>query len=62
GVVQSADGRPTEQSYDVDKVLAVELNKDLAKLRATINASLPRINTMLKAAGLKQIESKGPIA
>jgi len=62
GVVQSADGRPTQQSYDVDKVLTVELNKDLAKLRATINANLPRINTMLKAAGLKEIESKGPIA
>jgi len=62
GVVQSADGRPTQQSYDVDKVLATELNKDLAKLRATINANLPRINTVLKAAGLKEIESKGPIA
>ena len=62
GVVQSADGRPTQQSYDVDKVLTVELNKDLTKLRATINASLPRINTVLKAAGLKEIESKGPIA
>ncbi len=62
GVVQSADGRPTQQSYDVDKVLTVELNKDLAKLRAAINANLPRINTMLKAAGLKEIESKGPIA
>ncbi len=62
GVVQSADGRPTQQSYDVDKVLTVELNKDLTKLRATINANLPRINTMLKAAGLKEIESKGPIA
>jgi hypothetical protein len=62
GVVQSADGRPTQQSYEVDKVLTVELNKDLAKLRATINANLPRINTMLKAAGLKEIESKGPIA
>jgi photosystem II stability/assembly factor-like uncharacterized protein len=62
GVVQSADGRPTQQSYEVEKVLTVELNKDLAKLRATINANLPRINTMLKAAGLKEIESKGPIA
>ncbi len=62
GVVQSADGRPTEQSYDVEKVLTVELNKDLTKLRSTINANLPRINTMLKAAGLKEIESKGPIA
>jgi photosystem II stability/assembly factor-like uncharacterized protein len=62
GVVQSADGKPTQQSYDVDKVLTTELNKDLTKLRSTINANLPRINTILKAAGLKEIESKGPIA
>ena len=46
---------------DVDKVLTVELNKDLAKLRAAINANLPRINTTLKAAGLKEIESTGPM-
>jgi photosystem II stability/assembly factor-like uncharacterized protein len=62
GVVQSADGRPTQQTYDVDKVLSVELNKDMTKLRATINATLPKINTLLRAAGLKEIESKGPIA
>jgi photosystem II stability/assembly factor-like uncharacterized protein len=62
GVIQSSDGRPTEQSYGVDKVLTSELNKDLTKLRATINANLPRINAMLRAAGLKEIESKGPIA
>jgi photosystem II stability/assembly factor-like uncharacterized protein len=62
GVIQSSDGRPTEQSYEVDKVLGTELNKDLTKLRATISANLPRINAMLRAAGLKEIESKGPIA
>ncbi len=62
GVIQSSDGRPTQQSYEVDKVLAVELNKDLTKLRATINANLPRINALLRAAGLKEIDSKGPIA
>jgi photosystem II stability/assembly factor-like uncharacterized protein len=62
GVVQSADGRPTQQSYEVDKVLTTELNKDLTKLHSTISANLPRINTVLKAAGLKEIESKGPIA
>ena len=62
GVVQSADGRPTQQSYDVEKVLTTELNKHLTKLRAAISANLPKINAMLRAAGLKEIESKGPIA
>ena len=62
GVIQSSDGRPTQQSYDVDKLLTVELNKDLTKLRATIGADLPRINALLRAAGLKEIASKGPVA
>lgn len=62
GVVQSADGRPTKQSYDVDKVLTVELNKDITKLRSILGDQLPKINSMLRAAGLKEIESKGPIA
>ncbi len=62
GVIQSSDGRPTQQSYDVDKLLTVELNKDLTKLRSTIGADLPRINGLLRAAGLKEIASKGPVA
>lgn len=61
-MIQSSDGRPTEQSYEVDKLLGAELNKDLTKLRATINANLPRINALLRAAGLKEIDSKRPIA
>ena len=62
GVIQSSDGRPTQQSYDVDKVLTAELNKDLTKMRAAISANLPKINALLRAAGLKEIDSKGPIA
>jgi photosystem II stability/assembly factor-like uncharacterized protein len=62
GVVQSADGRPTRQSYEVYKVVSSELATDMAKLRQLMTANLPKVNILLRAAGLKEIESKGPIA
>jgi hypothetical protein len=61
GVVQSSDGRPTQQSYDVYKVVSTELTKDLDKLHRLTSTNLPKINALLRAAGLKEIETKGPI-
>jgi len=61
GVVQSSDGRPTQQSYDVYKVVSTELTKDLDKLHRLMSTNLPKINAILRAAGLKEIETKGPI-
>ena len=60
GVVSSADGRPTQQSYDVYKVVSAELNTQLTKLRKVMGDDLPRINAILRAAGLKPIERSGP--
>jgi DNA repair exonuclease SbcCD ATPase subunit len=62
GVVSSADGRPTQQTYDVYKVLQTELTKDLTSLRKVMSDHLPKINAMLRAAGLKPIDSAGPIS
>ena len=61
GVVQSSDGRPTQQSYEVYKVVSTELTKDLDKLHRLMGTNLPKINAILRAAGLKEIETKGPI-
>jgi hypothetical protein len=61
GVVQSSDGRPTQQSYDVYKVVSSELSRNLDKLHRLMNTNLPKINAMLRAAGLKEIEMKGTI-
>ncbi|HEV8215792.1 MAG TPA: hypothetical protein VGP95_08160, partial [Gemmatimonadaceae bacterium] len=62
GVVQSSDGRPTQQSYDVYKVLSSELTRDMNKLQKLMNTELPKLNAILKAAGLKEIEpAKGPV-
>ncbi|MGH9886663.1 MAG: WD40/YVTN/BNR-like repeat-containing protein, partial [bacterium] len=62
GVVGSSDGRPTQQSYDVYKVVSAELAKEMAVLRKLVGENLPKINAMLRAAGLKQIDATGPIS
>jgi hypothetical protein len=62
GVVSSADGRPTQQSYDVYKVVSTELNVQITKLRQLMATDLPKVNAMLRAAGLKQIDANGPIS
>src|SRR6185295_9880948 len=62
GVVSSSDGRPTNQSFDVYTVVTKELNVQTSKLRRILNTDLPRINAMLRAAGLKPIDSPGPIS
>jgi hypothetical protein len=43
-------------------VLSRELTTQLTKLRQLMNTNLPKLNAMLRAAGLKEIENKGPIA
>src|SRR5205814_966362 len=48
GVVGSADGRPTQQSYAVFTELSQELDRELAVLRRTLDAGLPRVNSMLR--------------
>ena len=62
GVVASSDGKPTQQTYDVYKVVSTELVKNMANLRKVMNDNLPKINAMLRAAGLKPIDSGGPIS
>jgi photosystem II stability/assembly factor-like uncharacterized protein len=62
GVVSSADGRPTQQSFDVFSVLSIELDRELTRMRKLMAENLPRINVMLKAAGLPEIQGSGPVA
>ena len=62
GVVSSSDGRPTQQTYEVYTIVSKELNVQLTQLRRLLSSNLPKINAMLREAGLKEIENKGPIA
>src|SRR5206468_1067478 len=58
GVVGSADGRPTQQSYAVFTDLSRQLDRELATLKQTLSAGLPRVNSMLRDAGLPPVEAK----
>jgi hypothetical protein len=58
GVVGSADGRPTQQSYAVFTELSRELDRELAIMKQTLSTGLPRVNAMLRDAGLPAVEAK----
>ena len=47
GVVESADGRPTAQSYEVFKTLAARLDAEIAKLEAVVRGDLVAFNKLL---------------
>ncbi len=48
GVIESADHRPTDQTYEVFKELSAQLEKQLQQMHATIKTELPRLNAALK--------------
>src|SRR5215208_6242368 len=55
GVVASTEARPTDQSLTAFNILAIAIDRQLLKLRETIQLQLPPINGMLRAAGLPEI-------
>jgi hypothetical protein len=55
GFVSSGERRPPQQAYDVLAVLNPKLDVQMARLERVIAADLPRINAMLKAAGVAEI-------
>jgi hypothetical protein len=48
GVIESADHRPTDQTYEVFKELSDELEKQLQQMNATVKNDLTRLNAALK--------------
>jgi photosystem II stability/assembly factor-like uncharacterized protein len=55
GFVSSGERRPPKQAYDVYNVLGAKLTTQTTKLNRVIGADLPKVNAMLKAAGLAEI-------
>jgi photosystem II stability/assembly factor-like uncharacterized protein len=53
--VASGERRPPKQAYDVFGVLNPLLSTELARLERVIEADLPRVNAMLRAAGQPEI-------
>lgn len=48
GVIESADHRPTDQTYTVFKDLSAALEQELQQMQATIKTDLPLLNAALK--------------
>ena len=56
GVVGNGEYAPTKQSYDVYKELVTKLDAEVAAMNKSIDADLPRLNAILKAAGLPELK------
>jgi hypothetical protein len=52
GIVASTEAKPTKQSYTVFSTLSGALETELQKVRRSLNSSLPKVNEILRAAGL----------
>ena len=60
GIVESADGKPTAQSYEVFKELSARLDAQFAKLAAAIKADLPALNKLVASRKLAPIKDEVP--
>jgi hypothetical protein len=58
GVVGGSDGRPTQQSHSVFTELSRQLDRELGTLKRSLDTMLPRLNAMLRDAGLPPIEAR----
>jgi photosystem II stability/assembly factor-like uncharacterized protein len=58
GVVQSADARPTDQSYEVFKQLSRQLDANIEKLMSTLATELPRVNAALRREKIAPVDPK----
>jgi photosystem II stability/assembly factor-like uncharacterized protein len=56
GIVESADVRPTEQSYSVFRTLSSRLDEQLAKLDTAVKSKLPAVNQQLQRQKLDAIK------
>jgi photosystem II stability/assembly factor-like uncharacterized protein len=56
GVVESADNKPTDQSYTVFKELSGKLDAQLQKMQETLKSELPRLNAALKREKIPEVD------
>jgi hypothetical protein len=55
-VVESADSKPTAQSYEVFTELSQALDAQLATMKKTLDADLPRLNNALRREKLTPVD------
>jgi photosystem II stability/assembly factor-like uncharacterized protein len=56
GVIESADNRPTDQTYEVFAELSKTLDEQLQKMNATLKTELPRLNAALKREKIAEVD------
>jgi photosystem II stability/assembly factor-like uncharacterized protein len=56
GVIESADNKPTDQSYEVYKELSTELDAQLQKLQATLKTELRRMNAAFQREKIAPVD------
>src|SRR5207342_1369167 len=57
GVVESADTRPTEQTYSVFRTLSNSLDEELGKLDTGVKSKMPPVNQLLQRLKLDPIRA-----
>jgi photosystem II stability/assembly factor-like uncharacterized protein len=56
GIIESADNRPTDQTYQVFEELSKELDAQLDKMNATLKTELPRLNAALRREKVPEVD------
>ena len=54
--VETGDAKPTDGAYKVFEELSVELETHLGNLKGTMDRNLPKVNSILKSRGKKEVE------
>lgn len=55
-IVESAEARPTQQSYEVFEMLSGQLDRELEQLTLIVEQGLVQLNESLRALGLEEID------
>jgi hypothetical protein len=58
GIVESADAQPTDQSYDMFKMLSDRLDEQMRALDTAVQKELPQVNDMLKRQKLAPVKAE----
>jgi hypothetical protein len=62
GLVEGAESRPTDQSYEVFETLSGSLDVELEQMQLVIQQDLARLNELLRELGLEPIDAARLIA
>jgi photosystem II stability/assembly factor-like uncharacterized protein len=58
GIIESADIRPTEQTYTVFRTLSNRLDEQLAKMDASVKTTMPPVNQLLQREKVEPIKAE----